>query len=159
MLTIPPLYLLPLRILRPAGLLLPLFLPQDTVNSLADLPGFFHFLFQRNIPLIKRFPFDGQLYYKYRFSVLRRLGVDQHEAEHLILKQLAVWFGLPIAVATFVSIIVVIYFFETISAQISAYIGIGALLAQVGVTVCILVLLLICYFISAWILFQKAVTE
>ncbi len=98
-------------------------------------------------------------HYKYRFGVLRKLGVDQHEAEHLILKQLAVWFGLPIAIATFVSIIVIVYFFETISAQISAYIGIGALLAQVGVTVCILVLLLICYFISTWILFQKAVTE
>ena len=98
-------------------------------------------------------------HYKYRFGVLRKLGVDQHETEHLILKQLAVWFGLPTAIAIFVSIIIVAYFFETISAQISAYMGIGALLTQVGVTVCILVLLLICYFISTWILFQKAVTE
>lgn len=98
-------------------------------------------------------------HYKYRFSVLRKLGVDKHEAERLILKQLAVWFGLPITIAAFVSIIVVVYFFETISAQISAYIGIGALLTQVGSTVCILALLLICYFISTWILFQKAVTE
>lgn len=98
-------------------------------------------------------------HYKYRFRVLRNLGADQHEAEHLILKQLAVWFGLPTAIAAFVSIIVIAYFFETISAQISAYIGIGALLIQVGATVCILVLLLICYFISTWILFQKAVSE
>ena len=98
-------------------------------------------------------------HYKYRFGVLRKLGVDRHETEHLILKQLAVWFGLPITVAAFVSIIVVSYFFKTISAQISAYIGIGALLTQVGTVVCILVLLLICYFISTWILFRKAVTE
>ena len=98
-------------------------------------------------------------HYKYRFNVLRKLGVDRHETEQLILKQLAVWFGLPITIATFVSIIVVAYFFETISAQISAYIGIGTLLTQVGAMVCILVLLLICYFISTWILFQKAVTE
>lgn len=98
-------------------------------------------------------------HYKYRFGVLRKLGVDRHETEHLILKQLAVWFGLPITVAAFVSIIVVSYFFKTISAQISAYIGIGALLTQVGAVVCILVLLLICYFISTWILFRKAVTE
>lgn len=98
-------------------------------------------------------------HYKYRFGVLRKLGVDRHETEHLILKQLAVWFGLPITVAAFVLIIVVSYFFKTISAQISAYIGIGALLTQVGAVVCILVLLLICYFISTWILFRKAVTE
>ena len=98
-------------------------------------------------------------HYKYRFGVLRRLGADRHETEHLILKQLAVWFGLPVTIAAFVSVIVAAYFFKTISAQISAYIGIGALLTQVGAIVCILVLLLICYFISTWILFRKAVTE
>ena len=98
-------------------------------------------------------------HYKYRFGVLHELGVDRQEAERLILKQLAVWFGLPITVAAFVSIIVAAYFFETISAQISAYIGVGALLTQVGAMVCILVLLLLCYFISTWILFQKSVTE
>ena len=42
-LTIPPPCLLSLHILRPAGLLLPLFLTQDTVNALSDLLGFFHF--------------------------------------------------------------------------------------------------------------------
>lgn len=98
-------------------------------------------------------------HYKYRFGVLHKLGVDQQEAEHLILKQLAVWFGLPITIAAFVSIIVVAYFFETISVQISAYIGVGALLTQVGAMICILVILLICYFISTWILFQKSVSE
>ena len=61
MLTIPPPCLLPLHILRPAGLLLPLFLPQDVVNAPADLLGFFHFPFQRKIPLVERFPLGGQL--------------------------------------------------------------------------------------------------
>lgn len=98
-------------------------------------------------------------HYKYRFGVLHKLGVDQQEAERLILKQLAVWFGLPITIAALVSIIVVAYFFETISAQISAYIGVGVLLTQVGAMICILAILLICYFISTWILFQKSVTE
>ena len=51
----PPPCLLPLHILRPAGLLLPLFLPQDVVNAPADLLGFFHFLFQRKIPPVERF--------------------------------------------------------------------------------------------------------
>ena len=38
-----------------------LFLPQDTVNALSDLPGFFYFLFPRKIPLGERFPLGGQL--------------------------------------------------------------------------------------------------
>ena len=48
--TTPPPCPLPLHILRPAGLLLPLFLPQDVVNTPADLLGFFHVPFQRKIP-------------------------------------------------------------------------------------------------------------
>lgn len=96
-------------------------------------------------------------HYKYRFGVLRRLGVDQEELEHLVLKQLAVWFGLPILVAVFVSIIVVVYFFEMISAQISAYIGFGVLLTQVGMMACVFALLLICYFVSTWILFKRSI--
>ncbi len=48
-LTIPPPCLFPFHILRPAGLLFPLFLPQDTVNALSDFLGFFHFLFQCKI--------------------------------------------------------------------------------------------------------------
>ena len=36
--------------------------------------------------------------YKYRFSVLRKLGVEEHHINKLILKQLSVWFGLPIIV-------------------------------------------------------------
>lgn len=98
-------------------------------------------------------------HYKYRFGVLRKLGVDQNEIEYLILKQLAVWFGLPILLASFVSIIVIAYFFEMISAEISAYIGLNVLITQVGIIVCILILLLACYFISTWILFKKSIVE
>ena len=59
--SIPPPCSLSLHILRPVGLLFPLFLPQDTVNTLSDFLCFFHFLFQCKIPLIKRFPLGGQL--------------------------------------------------------------------------------------------------
>ena len=49
------------------------------------------------------------------------------------------------------------YFLQTVSAEIAAYIGLGALMAQIAVTAGILVLLLICYFLSTWLLFRKAV--
>ena len=77
--------------------------------------------------------------------------------EKLILKQLGVWFGLPIALATMVSIIVSAYFIQTISTEISAYIGFSTLMAHIGMTTGILVLLLICYFISTWLLFQRGI--
>lgn len=95
--------------------------------------------------------------YKYRFSVLRKLGVEEQHIRKLILKQLGVWFGLPVIIAIVVSTVIISYFIQTISAEISAYIGLYALILQMGTTICILTLLLICYFISTWILFRNSI--
>lgn len=64
---------------------------------------------------------------------------------------------LPIIVAVIVSTVVIVYFVQTISAEISAYIGFGTLMLQSGITVGILALLLICYFLCTWILFRRSV--
>lgn len=96
--------------------------------------------------------------YKYRFGVLRKLGVEE-KIGRLVLKQLSVWFGLPILVAVIVATVVIAYFIQTVSSEISAYIGFGALMLQMGMIVGILVLLLICYFISTWILFKRSISR
>ncbi|MDE6844250.1 MAG: ABC transporter permease [Lachnospiraceae bacterium] len=98
-------------------------------------------------------------HYRYRFAVLRKLGVEEKDVEHLILKQLGVWFGLPVIVAILVSAVIATYFIQSVSAQISAYIGFGTLMMQILVTGGVLVLLLLCYFISTWILFKSSVGE
>lgn len=95
--------------------------------------------------------------YQYRFSVLRKLGVEEPHIRKLILKQLSVWFGLPILIAVTVSAVVTGYFLQTISEEISAYIGASAVRLQIGATVGILILLLLCYFLSTWIIFRRSV--
>ena len=95
--------------------------------------------------------------YKYRFSVLRKLGVEEQHIAKLILKQLGVWFGLPVIVAIVVAAVIIVYFIHAISTEISAYIGLGTLILQIGATVGILAILLVCYFISTWILFKSSI--
>ena len=95
--------------------------------------------------------------YKYRFSVLRKLGVEEPRIQKLVLKQLGVWFGLPVLVAVIVAAVVIAYFVQSISAEISAYIGVTALLLQAGTTVGVLAGLFLCYFISTWILFSRSI--
>ena len=95
--------------------------------------------------------------YRYRFSVLRKLGVEEPQIGKLVLKQLSVWFGFPIIVSVIVSTVVLTYFIQTVATEISAYIGFGTLMLQLGITIGILVLLLICYFISTWILFRRSI--
>ena len=97
--------------------------------------------------------------YKYRFSVLRKLGVDEQHVNKLILKQLRVWFGLPIVVAIMAAAVVIGYFIQTISAEVSAYIGFTTLMLQIGVTLGILAILLLCYFISTWVIFRCSVNS
>ena len=97
--------------------------------------------------------------YQYRFSVLRKIGVENRRIRKLILKQLGVWFGLPIFVAIMVAAVVIAYFIQTVSAEISAYIGFQALILQMSITIGILTMLLVCYFLSTWILFSKAASN
>ena len=95
--------------------------------------------------------------YKYRFSVLQKLGVEEQRITKLILKQLGVWFGLPIIAAAVTATVIIAYFIQTISAEISAYIRLSTLMLQIGATVGILAILLVCYFISTWILFKSSI--
>lgn len=97
--------------------------------------------------------------YQYRFSVLRKMGVENRCIRKLILKQLGVWFGLPIFVAIMVAAVVIVYFIQTVSAEISAYIGFQTLILQMSITIGILAMLLVCYFLSTWILFSKAASN
>lgn len=97
--------------------------------------------------------------YKYRFGVLRKLGVEEQRIGKLVLKQLGVWFGLPVLVAAIVSAVVIAYFVQTVSAEISAYIGFENLMLQIGTTAGILQLLLTCYFLTTWLLFRGSVSK
>lgn len=96
-------------------------------------------------------------YYKYRFGVLKKMGVEEKNIGNLILKQLAVWFGLPITTAVIISMIILAYFFQMISVQITAYVGFGELMKQIVTILCILQALLVCYFTSTWSLFRRSI--
>ena len=96
-------------------------------------------------------------HYRYRFSVLRKLGVEENRMGRLLLKQLGIWFGLPVAVAILVSSVVLVFFMEMVSGEISAYIGFDRLLSQIIAVGSVLLVLLVCYFTSTWLLFRRLI--
>lgn len=97
--------------------------------------------------------------YKYRFQVLRNMGVEENRIHSLILKQLELWFGLPVGVAIILAGVFFIYLLLSFSTQIAVFIGTGTLLYQVIVTLSILIVLLVSYFISTLELFTKSVSK
>lgn len=95
--------------------------------------------------------------YRYRFSVLRKLGVEETEICRLVVRQLGFWFGLPVGTAVVTGAAAVGCLLAAVQAEIQAYIGFGALAVQLGMTALILFVLLGCYFVSTWALFQRAI--
>ncbi len=98
-------------------------------------------------------------YYRYRFGVLDKIGVDEKQINGLIIKQLSVWFGLPVSVAFLVSIIGCASFLMVISEQIAAYMGFGVLLHQVVGMVAIFACLLVGYYISTLHLLNGSIKQ
>lgn len=97
--------------------------------------------------------------YRYRFQVLRNLGVEEKHIRKLILKQLGIWFGVPVMVAILLVGAFLLFLFVGFSIQITAYIGIRKLLQQACLILLILCVLLSCYFVSTWTLFKRSVSK
>lgn len=97
--------------------------------------------------------------YKYRFQVLRNMGVEENHIHRLVLKQLMLWFGVPVCLAIVLAGVFFIYLLLSFSTQIAVYIGVGELLRQVMVTLSILIVLLFSYFISTLALFERSVSK
>ena len=94
--------------------------------------------------------------YKYRFRVLRNMGVEEPHIRKLILKQLAVWFGVPVILALILSGAFLVFLIVGFHMQIAVYIGVQRLVQQLLIVLAILGVLLISYFISTWVLFNKS---
>lgn len=93
----------------------------------------------------------------YRFGVLRKLGVEGSRVNSLVRKQIAFWFGIPLVVAFFATSLIVGYVILAYEMQIQAYIGQATLFMQLGSGGVILLVLLICYFTSTWLLFKRSI--
>lgn len=87
------------------------------------------------------------------------MGVEENHIRRLVLKQLGIWFGVPVMVALLISSAFILFLFIGFSIQIRTYIGAWKLLQQVGTILIILFALLICYFTSTWILFRKSISQ
>lgn len=95
--------------------------------------------------------------YQRRFLLLYKLGVERKRRSRLILMQMGIWFGLPVLTALLGVLAFVWYLFQTYASEIRAYIGFAELAGQIGVTLAVLAVLLLCYFVSTWLLFKRSV--
>lgn len=93
--------------------------------------------------------------FKYRFSILRNMGISERQLNLIILKQMGIWFGTPVLMALIINILLIFFMIDSFYAELSAYIGIQSVLTSSVAALAAVMVLLLCYFISTWILFKR----
>lgn len=90
-----------------------------------------------------------------RFVVLRKLAVSQESIRKVVKKQMAFWFGIPVILSILTGGSIVFSFFQCYSEDLLAYVGSDTLMTNVVFIICAIITILVCYFITTWILFIK----
>lgn len=93
--------------------------------------------------------------YKKRFIVLRKLAVSQESIRKVVKKQMGFWFGIPVILAILTGGSILFSFFQCYSDELLAYVGSDALMSNVVFILSAIITILVCYFITTWILFIK----
>lgn len=97
--------------------------------------------------------------HRYRFSVLQKIGVEDTEVDRLILKQMVIWFGIPILTALVGSSIILNYFIKSSFKQLFSYVGVNVLITNIGVTCGVILIILLCYFTATWMMFKRNIHQ
>lgn len=97
--------------------------------------------------------------FKYRFQVIDKLGVSKRRIDKIILKQMGIWFGLPLGFGLLCGGVMIYYFILSTLTELSTYVGMKILLRNMAITGSILMILFECYFATTWILFQRNIEE
>ncbi|GAA0070935.1 ABC transporter permease [Clostridium sardiniense] len=93
--------------------------------------------------------------HKDRFNVLKKLGVEEKEISNIILKQISIYFIIPIFIAI-IGFIIFIYNYAVIfNSEISAYIGEKSFILNIKIALVLIVSIYISYFIATYYTFKR----
>ncbi|MEG0772654.1 ABC transporter permease [Clostridium sp.] len=95
--------------------------------------------------------------HKGRFITLRKLGIDNKDIGKLILKQISLYFTMPIIIAIFGFYIFFNAFKSAYSTIIDIYIGDKAFMFNIGISLLLIVVIYICYFTATYYSFKRNV--
>lgn len=73
----------------------------------------------------------------------------------IIKKQMMFWFGIPVIVALIAAVSILTAFYKGYSGQMIAYVGKASIAFNTIFILSSIVVILGCYFITTWILFNK----
>lgn len=97
--------------------------------------------------------------HKSRFNVLRKLGVEECKINKIVLKQISIYFIVPVSIAIVGVIVFACNYFKLIETEISFYIGDKAFIANIVLAVILLISIYIAYFLGTYYTFKRNIND
>lgn len=98
---------------------------------------------------------SDSLEHKERFNVLKKLGIEDREINKIILKQISLYFVIPIVIAV-VGYIIFIYNYYILNTQIiSSYVGDKVFVLNIFIALILMIFIYICYFTGTYYTFKR----
>ena len=97
--------------------------------------------------------------HKSRFNVLRNLGVEEDKIYKIVLKQISIYFIIPVFIALVGVIVFSCNYFKVIETEISFYVGDKAFIANIVFAVILLISIYIVYFLGTYYTFKRNINN
>ncbi|WP_042349882.1 ABC transporter permease [Bacillus massiliigorillae] len=97
--------------------------------------------------------------HKARFKTLTKLGIDHKEISKIILKQISIYFVLPISIAIIGYVLFISNYIQLYRQEINSYIGDQAFRLNVGISILLILGIYVVYFIATYYTFKRNVKD
>ena len=94
-----------------------------------------------------------------RFNVLKKLGVEDEDINKIILKQISIYFVIPIFIALIGFVIFIFNYYILNSDIINSYIGDKTFIINIAIAMILMIFIYVCYFVSTYYTFKRNIKD
>ena len=89
--------------------------------------------------------------HKQRFNILRKLGIEEGEINKIVLKQIGIYFAIPV-----IGFVVFIYnYYHIFETQMSSYVGDKMFILNMIIGIVLMIIVYVSYFLGTYYTFKR----
>ncbi|WP_040329075.1 FtsX-like permease family protein [Clostridium ihumii] len=93
--------------------------------------------------------------HKDRFNVLRKLGIEEHQINKIILKQIGIYFTIPIVIGTIAFVVFIYNYYIMYEELIKVFIGSNMFVVNMSIGIFLMIMLYVSYFVGTYYTFKR----
>ena len=93
--------------------------------------------------------------HKDRFNILRKLGIEEHQINKIILKQIGIYFTTPIVIGTIAFVVFIYNYYIMCEELIKVFIGSNMFIVNMSIGIFLMIMLYVSYFVGTYYTFKR----